>query len=527
MTRFPMLTAAAMLAAAWCCGAADLYRVAGVVVNADTGAPLPRAFVAVQRTGTTPVVASQTTGDDGRFAFDLPQGKYSLHSGTRAALEVYGKRTPDNLVGTSIITGPEQNTAGLVFRWFPPGGISGKIVDEAGEPVENALVQLVRSNVMAGQRVTSTFGWTRTDDRGEYRFGRLLASTYYLAVTARPWYSEAPAFAPNTGAPSVAYAPVYYPNSLDKDGAAPLVLKSGEERRADFTLHTVAGATLKVTYDNPQGLSGLVGLITEGIGDSDGYERQENLMPFGQTLQSVAPGHYMLRVKGTRGTASVTGTQRVEVTGTDLEVKVVPLPAPSVSGTIQLKNPGMKPRGTIAASLVRLDTGAVVSTAMRPDGAISFPEVAPGKYRPVVRGTDSYFASEVHVEGAEIQDGVMELLEGTSAVLRMVASDETGRVQGLVMRGEQAAEGMMVVLAPVSENATAPPARGFQTDSDGSFDYQSVPAGDYFLFAVDESGIEYSKREVIRPYLGNAKRIKVEAHQSYSERIVVATVVRQ
>jgi hypothetical protein len=115
---------------------------------------------------------------------------------------------------------------------------------------------------------------------------------------------------------------------------------------------------------------------------------------------------------------------------------------------------------------------------MRPDGTISFSGVAPGKYRPVVRGTHGYFASEVRVEGVELRD-------------------ETGRIQGFVMRGEKGAEGMLVVLAPVSENASAPAAPGFQTDSDGSFDYQSVPAGDYLLFAVDESGLEYSKREVV------------------------------
>jgi hypothetical protein len=126
-----------------------------------------------------------------------------------------------------------------------------------------------------------------------------------------------------------------------------------------------------------------------------------------------------------------------------------------------------------------------------------------------------------------LRDGLVELVDGESVVLRMVASDETGRVQGFVMRGEQPADGMMVVLAPVSESVLATAARGFQTDSDGSFDYQSVPAGDYLLFAVENAALEYSRREAIRPYLGNAERIRVEAHQSYSERITVVKAAGQ
>lgn len=522
MTRIRMLSAAAMMLGACCCFAADLYKVSGVVVNAETGSPLPQAYVAMEKTGTTTVVGTQVTGADGHFTFDLPQGKYNLRGGTRAAIEQYGRRTADSLVATSIITGPGQDTSSLVFRWFPTGGISGKVVDETGEPVESALVQLIRSTVGAGQRVTSTFGWTRTDDRGEYRFGRLLASTYYLAVTGRPWYAETPEFPGTPGAPSVAYAPVYYPNSVEKSSAAPLALKSGAEMRADFTLHTVPGASLKIAYDNPQGLTGVVGLVIEGLGAAYGYERQENLVPFGQTLQGVAPGRYVLRVQGMRGTARVFCTQTVEIAGADVEVKVTPLPAPSISGTIGMKQPGMKPRGTIVVSLLNVNTGAAISAAMRPDGTFSFPGLVPGKVRPVLRGNDGYFPSEIHVEGADFRDGAVEMVDGTSAVLHIVASDETGRVQGFVMRGEQAAPGMMVVLVPEVENSSAPADRGFQTDSDGSFDYQNVPAGKYFLFAVDESGFEYSNREVVRPYLSGAKRIEVIAHESYSARIDVS-----
>lgn len=516
-----MLFVSVLLACAGGGIAADLFPVIGVVVNAETRTPLAHVLVAMMKVGTTAIIAKQVTGDDGRFAFELPQGSYVLDAGPRYAMERYGRRRPDALAGTSIITGPDQNTTGLTFLWYPTGGISGKIVDETGEPVENALVQLVRSTVATGHRVTSTFGWTRSDDRGEYRFGRLLAGTYYLVVTGRPWYTQIRALDPEAALTMAAYRTVYYPTSLDMGGAAPVVLKSGEERRADFSLQTVPGASLRVTYEDPEGLSGTISLMSPGLGSSEGFERTETLLSHGQRLAGIAPGRYVLRMRGSRGKTPVSAFQTVDIAGGDLEVKVTPIANPEITGTLQMKNRGAKARGTVLVTLLDPDTlGAVVSTAVRSDGTFAFTRVLPGKFRPVLHGVDGFFASDIRVEGADFRGGVMETAGGTSPVLRITASDETARVRGFVMRDNHPVEGMMVVLAPVTENTTYPD-HGFQTDSDGSFDYLNVPAGDYFLFAVEDGAFEYSNRAATRPYLASAKRLHIEAHQSYSETIPV------
>lgn len=49
-------------------------------------------------------------------------------------------------------------------------------------------MQLIRSAVTGGRKRVTTAGWFWTDDRGVYRFGPVTAGTYYLAVTAEPWY---------------------------------------------------------------------------------------------------------------------------------------------------------------------------------------------------------------------------------------------------------------------------------------------------------------------------------------------------
>jgi hypothetical protein len=115
---------------------------------------------------------------------------------------------------------------------------------------------------------------------------------------------------------------------------------------------------------------------------------------------------------------------------------------------VQLKNPNARPKGSILVSLVSDERGGVTSTAVRPDGSFSFPSAAAGKYRIAIRGTDGYFASGIHVDGGAYANGVLDLLEGETVTVRMVASDETGSVGGFPMTGDQVVDGALVVLTP-------------------------------------------------------------------------------
>jgi hypothetical protein len=102
--------------------------------------------------------------------------------------------------------------------------------------------------------------------------------------------------------------------------------------------------------------------------------------------------------------------------------------------------------------------------------------------------------------------------------LNVVASDESGSVKGIVMNGEQPYPGALVVLAQPS-GIDPFEFRGFQTDSDGSFDFQNVPAGNWILFAVDQLDFEYKSPNALRPYLGSAKPVRIDARGAHTENI--------
>jgi 5-hydroxyisourate hydrolase-like protein (transthyretin family) len=514
-TRFMALAAAA--ATVLCSPAQDLYRVAGVVIDTQTGTPLPRAQVMVRKTGSTQKVASLNTGDDGKFAFNLPLGKFNIYAGTRDVLQTLGLHSPSSNVGTSVITGPDRDTGNIVFRWFPRAAISGKILDESGEPVESALVQLLRSTVSAGRSVASNAGWTRTDDRGEYRFGLVRGGSYYLAVTAEPWYAKANIAGQPDTATSVAYAAVYYPNTPDISRGAALVLTPGNDARTDSTLSPVTGATVTVPHDVKPGMTGTLSLLTEGIGGSEAFQRQENF--YGsmarQNVSGVPPGHYVVRIAGSSANVDYSARQPLDVNGSNVTVELAMRRAPTVTGTIQFKNPSAK-RGSLFARLIRNDTNSVLATAVHADGSFTFPSVAAQRYRFAIGNSDGLFASEIRVEGADIRDGVMDFVEGQSVTLRIVASDETGRVKGFAMQGGKPAAGVMVVFALATESAGQATNRGFFTDTDGSFDLEALRSGDYLAFATEDAEIEYQNPAATRPYLAIAKPIHVGAHGTYS-----------
>jgi hypothetical protein len=521
MTR--LLLQSALFAAMAMAQSAGPYRIAGVVVDSEGGSPVPRARVVLLRTGTTQVVARQIAGTDGRFAFDVPEGKFHLEASVRDMALPYGIHKSDARMGTSIITGPDQDTSHLVFRWFPPGAISGKITDEAGDPVESALVQLLRSVVTGGRRVVRTAGWVRTDDRGEYRFGPLSGGEYLLAVTGTPWYSHFALPGRENPEPTLAYAPTYYPNTTDISGASILALKPGQEARADFKMAVVRGSKVIVKHDAPPEMKGMIALVTDGVGGSDGFQRQEIFVSLQQAVvvAAVPPGRYLVRMTGSKGSADFSGRRLVDVNGSDLNVEIEMRPMPKVSGTVQLKNPKAKPRGALLASLIRDDTGLILSTVVHADGSFSFPAVAVAKYQLAIRGADGYFATDIHAEGTHFENGVVDLAEGESVSVKMSASDEIGGLQGFVMRGEKPLEGVLVVLAPARNASDQSAYRGFQTDSDGSFDYQNVPAGDYLLFATEDTGIEYANPSAIRSQLTHAKAVRIEAHVTATERITL------
>jgi len=244
-------------------------------------------------------------------------------------------------------------------------------------------------------------------------------------------------------------------------------------------------------------------------------EREE----FPHALTGVPPGSYTLRVTATIGNSDLIGFKRVDVNGSEVTVEVPLHAAASVSGTLVFQNPETRPSGSLVMVLTRPGFN-VYTSSVKADGTFRFNSVLPGRYQTSIRSAGGYFVSKMEVKGSALRNGLIEIADGDAAAVAITASDETGSVSGYVKSGDQAVAGVLAVLVPAGGEA-ALRYRGFQTESDGSFDFRNVPAGDYRLFAIEDTGFEYSNADLVRPYVATAPPLRIEAHKASSQDIVL------
>lgn len=132
------------------------------------------------------------TGEDGNFAFNrLSAGKYSLRGARGGFIRTVYEQHEQ--FSTAIVTGAGLNTENLILRLVPAATITGKVLDERGDPVRNARVGLYSEDRDIGFIQVTPFEFTSTDDLGSYEFAPVIPGIYFVAVTATPWYAVPPA----------------------------------------------------------------------------------------------------------------------------------------------------------------------------------------------------------------------------------------------------------------------------------------------------------------------------------------------
>ncbi|MGA2593488.1 MAG: carboxypeptidase-like regulatory domain-containing protein [Bryobacteraceae bacterium] len=488
--------------------AAGAYGIAGVVLNAASGQPVAGARVTLASVERRDQRLSAVSGDDGRFAFKgLPQGKYEL-SGQRRGL----------LAGNStgmVVAGPGQNTDNIVLRLSQPAVISGKVVDDAGEPVTLALVELLVSRLIDGHRSLIEAASKRTDDTGGYRFSGLPAGSYYLIVSGVPWYAKfnemlgdsAPRSMTHTG-----YAIRYHPNVGDPGAAEPLILKAGQEATANFTVLPVPAVSVYVHCEQGESLTKQYTLTTAGLPGNPVHVREGSETGDLYNLWDVLPGHYTLRAETTDGSHTWYGTDEFDVAAADMDVSVSLHEAPSLSGTVVLEN-GESPPAQLTVRLYG-ESGRSQPLALDSGARFSIPAIPPGRYRIGLSGADEFYLRSWFAEGGRREGEMLDIPAGAAVRLNLSAA-KGARISGTVNRDGQPLPGALVVLTPGN--------RAMPSNSDGSYEFRGLAPGEYALFAVEDGAdLEYANPAAIRPYLGSAKKARVAPGSSDNLRLDVA-----
>ena len=265
-------------------------------------------------------------------------------------------------------------------------------------------------------------------------------------------------------------------------------------------------------------------VVAEGLGGTETTIAQQGVYRWPVTLDTIPPGHYLVRGSGTGAESAVMAERWIDVGTGDIAVSISLHPAAAVSGRVTFKANVAPPSRPLTVRLFPELNGELSAAAVGGDGSFRFPKVQPGKYRVAVAG-GGYYAEAVRGGDAPLTGGVLYIEDGMESRLSIVANNESGRVKGCATRDDRPVANMLVVLVP-RDPASGYGNQPFQTDSDGSFDWGPLGVGNYLVFAVEDPTLTYADPNVIKPYLAQAKLIRIEPGKILEERVPVQPAVK-
>jgi hypothetical protein len=227
----------------------------------------------------------------------------------------------------------------------------------------------------------------------------------------------------------------------------------------------------------------------------------------GRTFYNVFPGRYKLIIGDVRSTYST--SKWIEVGSQDVTVKL-PFPdPPQVTAKIRVVD---GEASALRKAMLRLHVFADAGNNSRPlgaDGSAVFAAMAAGRYHIALTAPGLYVKS-VTARNAKVSDGLVDLPETGAVELEIVAAGDGAHVKGKVRAQGKPICGALVVLAPSRPSANSDDYRGYQSDSDGTFDFPSVKPGAYTIFATTAWQLEYGNPAAIEKYLAAGKAVRAE-----------------
>ena len=514
-------------------------RVKGRLVTAETGAPVRRAQVRISGADILPKTA--TTDNEGLYEFrDLPAGRYTISATKSGYVSVgYGQTRPfESPKPMELTDGQVIDKADIVM---PRGSvISGRIIDEFGEPLADATVTAMRSSWSNGRRRLQATGRTATtNDLGQYRIYGLPPGEYYvsaslrstqemmvmeMAVAAIRTTSAAASEAPTSG-----YAPTYYPGTANGTEAQKLMLAVGQEAmNTDFGLIPVRLAKVSGTVIGSDGRP-LEGVMVSAsprnsaantlVFPGGSAARTDKNGSF--TLSSVAPGDYTLNARtsgivmsdrrgdGERAVVTMTrlsvdggnsqtefGSVPLSVAGDDMSnVMIVTSKGTSATGRVIYEG-GSKPKSNtlrIAAASVEAEGPLALlggTSSITEEGTFEINGLAGPRIFRVTNLPAGWVLKAIRLNGADITDTGIDIRPNEPVTgLEVVLTSKSTEVAGAVQAGNEPAKDYTVVIfSEDPQKWTVPMTRHIvsaRPDQEGRFQVKHLPAGSYYAVALE------------------------------------------
>ena len=332
--------------------------ISGVVVDGVTGRAVAGVAVTLSNAA-LPSAIGTVTDSKGRFVFqNLPASERCTLTATKPGYSSGSLPRKSGLIfttGIALTEGEWIADARLVI--WRPGAISGRVVDDNGEPLVDVPVRALTRIPIAGAEHWATGPTVRTDDRGIYRLPGLARGQYIVtvpsvlssvphgtsaaAIAGRPAnqflpFAAAPAvagtavddaflvygpYAAASPATGLAYPIAFHPGGGSLSEAVPVDLGDSEEKGGfDFVLRPVPAVRVSGRITGAADVAGrvMLRLLPEGVETLGAGSEQATALAGSDgrfMMPRVPAGRYVLEASTSVSGVATMGGRPVQTPG--------------------------------------------------------------------------------------------------------------------------------------------------------------------------------------------------------------------
>jgi hypothetical protein len=518
----------------------DQCSVEGTVINSVSGEPVKKARVRLAPRVQGASTYSTVTDAAGHFLIDeVDAGRFQLTAYRSGYIQ-----DAKNSGAFTLEKGQQMNE--MVLKLAPQGVISGRILDEDGDPLANVRIQCLVMVYDRGKKQLENDGETTTNELGEFRLPGLNAGKYIVSATSqsnemRPHVQERPLHS-GRAAVEEAYVTTYYPSTINPGSASLVVVGAGAQVSGiNMTLtriptvsvkgHVSTGTLSRRAYVTLFPREGTQGRFMEMDGTVD---------PKGNfQLNRVLPGSYILLAsdtvesfEGKRYSARMPLEVRdANIEGIELELQ----PPAEIQGRLVVEDNGdlkSKPFRLLLQS--RSANGQATWLHLLDESTFQLEEIGfEGPYDVLPSGLPAdFYVKSIRVGERDVLETGFDFTPGTKDVLTMVLNPNGGQIEGLAKNAkDEPAAGAKITLIPDAGHRSY--SRYYKTadaDENGHFVIKGVAPGEYEIYAWEdiEEGA-YQDPDFIKPYEsdGQVVSVKEKAHETVQLKVIPAEKAAQ
>jgi len=506
--------------------------ISGTVAQADTHLPLKNVLITIapntleasdgDADSSSDRQITAKTDEKGRFEITgLAPGSYNVFA-VRAGMALKNRSREQSMLIT--LEAGKSQTLNLTMQ--PTGVISGQILNEDGEPMPRVSVAAMRYGYAILGRHLAQAANASSDDQGQFRLFGLQPGSYLVVASPHEGAFEdsgmvvAEASSASSKEKAKVYTTTYYPNENSSEHATPILLKPGEETRADFTLirvpaYSVSGKVAGLAAPKATDKAAQETEFSLVIAMRDGSPMPAGMAVIGKDssfkFHSLPAGKYSLRAMHMSGDNGSNGSAEVVIDSSDVTGVVIGAESArrEITGVVSAEGetkPDFSKLYIIFTPATDSDKDLDLALAssffggsngfaeVKSDGSFKVdlsPSAKP--YNVVISargaGLEDWFTSKILVGGKDVLESGFKPGESQTS-LGIVLSNKGAMVEGTVLdRDQKPFPNAEVVAFPrdarlrrrmdMAQTATA--------DQQGHFKMRGVRPGEYIFFALENS----------------------------------------